>query len=189
MQFSLLLKQLSFLPERHHLKRWALGYYLVKIGFCNSIVQAETSLSYKQVRRIRADLKIKAHRRSNYGQDITSGSDLIQYSAALTIYCELRQKSNHLESVIDAYNISFKNKKDIDISGFYTACEEAYDEKLFVECVHCNVEIFTGEGLRDKLVIHRCPACKKTKWKGPSFSHKAGHISRSFEKGQQQSLF
>ncbi|EJG0015647.1 hypothetical protein DC920_RS06755, partial [Vibrio parahaemolyticus] len=116
MQFNLLLKQLNFLPERHHLKQWALGYYLVKIGFCNSIVQAETSLSYKQVRRIRADLKIKAHRRSSYGQDITSGSDLIKYSAALTIYCELRQKLNHLDSVIDAYNISFKNKKDIDIS-------------------------------------------------------------------------
>jgi len=65
---SNIFKPLPFLPSRHHLNRWAFGYYLVKKGFSTCIVMEETSFTYKQIRKIREDLAIKEHRRASYGQ-------------------------------------------------------------------------------------------------------------------------
>lgn len=89
---SNILKLLPFLPARHHLNRWAYGYYLVQKGFSTCIVMEETSFSYKQIRKIREDLAIKENRRSNYGQDIISKENWIKYSAAIHVYCELSEK-------------------------------------------------------------------------------------------------
>lgn len=99
---SNIFKPLPFLPARHHLNRWAFGYYLVKKGFSTCIVMEETSFTYKQIRKIREDLAIKERRRANYGQDIISKSDWVNYSSAIQIYCELREKLTHLESVLEA---------------------------------------------------------------------------------------
>ncbi|EGR1048492.1 hypothetical protein NMR69_002874 [Vibrio cholerae] len=186
---SNIFKPLPFLPARHHLNRWAFGYYLVKKGFSTCIVMEETSFTYKQIRKIREDLAIKERRRANYGQDIISKSDWVNYSSAIQIYCELREKLTHLESVLEAY-AWLKSKNDFDISGFYKACTEiSAGEAFFAECVHCRNEVFSGPGLRDKVVSCRCPACGKTNWERPQTDHRIGHIATLPRLNHQQSLF
>lgn len=186
---SNLFKPLPFLPDNHHLNRWAFGYYLVKIGFSNSIVQKETSFSYKQVRKIREDLSIRERRCATYGQNILSKSDWVSYSSAIQIYCELREKLTHLESVLEAYTW-LKTRKDFDISGLYKACEEiSAGEAFFAECVHCENEVFSGPGLRDKVVSKYCPACGQNNWEHPKSEHRLGHIASSPKRSQQQALF
>ncbi|EKF9762312.1 MULTISPECIES: hypothetical protein [Gammaproteobacteria] len=186
---SNIFKPLPFLPSRHHLNRWAFGYYLVKKGFSTCIVMEETSFTYKQIRKIREDLAIKEHRRASYGQDILSKEDWVNYSSAIQIYCELREKLTHLESVLEAYTW-LKSKKSFDISGFYKACEEiSIGEAFFSECVHCKSEIFSGPGLRDKVVSKCCPACGKNNWEHPKTDHRLGHIATCPKSGDQQPLF
>ncbi|EOU2519124.1 hypothetical protein [Vibrio cholerae] len=186
---SNIFKPLPFLPSRHHLNRWAFGYYLVKKGFSTCIVMEETSFTYKQIRKIREDLAIKERRRASYGQDILSKEDWVSYSSAIQIYCELREKLTHLESVLEAYTW-LKSKKDFDISGFYKACEEiSIGEAFFVECVHCKSEVFSGPGLRDKVVSKCCPVCGKNNWEHPKSAHRLGHIASTPKLSQQQALF
>lgn len=186
---SNIFKPLPFLPARHHLNRWAFGYYLVKKGFSTSIIMEETSFTYKQVRKIREDLAIKERRRASYGQDILSKEDWIKYSAAINVYVELSEKMPHVEAVIKAFEW-LKSEKNFDISGFYKACKEINGgEAFFVECVHCKSEIFSGDGLRDKVVSKCCPACGKNNWEHPKSEHRLGHIASTHKRSQQQALF
>lgn len=186
---SNIFKPLPFLPARHHLNRWAFGYYLVKKGFSTSIIMEETSFTHKQIRKIREDLAIKEHRRAAYGQDIISKLDWVNYSSAIQIYCELREKLTHLESVLEAYSW-LKSKNDFDISGFYKACTEiSAGEAFFAECVHCHSEVFSGPGLRDKVVSKCCPTCGKDNWEHPKADHRLGHIVTRPKSGDQQPLF
>lgn len=186
---SNILKLLPFLPARHHLNRWAYGYYLVQKGFSTCIVMEETSFSYKQIRKIREDLAIKENRRSNYGQDIISKENWIKYSAAIHVYCELSEKMPHIEAVIKASEL-LRREKNFDISGFYKACKEIKSgEAFFVECVHCKSEVFSGPGLRDKVVSKCCPVCGKKNWEHPKSGHRLGHIAARPKPGDQQPLF
>ncbi|EJC7034886.1 hypothetical protein BS007_RS01810 [Vibrio parahaemolyticus] len=187
---SNILKPLSFLPARHHLNRWAYGYYLVKKGFSTCIVMEETSFTYKQIRKIREDLAInKEHRRASYGQDILSREGWIKYSAAINVYVELSEEMHHIEAVVKAFEW-LKSEKNFNISGFYKACKEIKSgEAFFVECVHCRNEVFSGPGLRDKVVSCRCPACGKTNWERPQTDHRLGHIATCTKPGDQQPLF
>lgn len=182
-----ILKQLPFLPANHHLNKWAFAYYLVRKGFSTSVVMEETSFSYKQVRKIREDLAIKEHRRSTYGQDILSSLEWLKYSAAVHIYVELNEKNAHIQAVIEAYKTI---RLDFDISGFYRACQEiSTGEAIFVECIHCENEVFSGPGLRDKVVSKCCPACGKNNWEHPKSGHRLGHIAARPKPGDQQPLF
>lgn len=190
---SNIFKPLPFLPARHHLNRWAFGYYLVKSGFSTWIVQSETAFSYKQIRKIRDDLGIREHRRSCYGQDIISGSDWIKFSAGVHVYCELRVRMEHIQAVVEAYDWTTRKNTDrtkrYDISGFYVACQELYcGEAIFTECQHCQIEVFAGPGLRDRLIGSRCPGCGTQHWERPARLHRVGHIGGSSLQ-QQQSLF
>ncbi|EJL6680134.1 MULTISPECIES: hypothetical protein [Gammaproteobacteria] len=182
-------KPLPFLPGNHHLNRWAFGYYLVKKGFSTSIVMEETSFTYKQIRKIREDLSIKECSRATYGQDILSKSAWIKYSAAIHVYSELSEKMPHIEAVIKASEW-LRSEKDFDISGFYKACKEIKSgEAFFVECVHCKSEVFSGPGLRDKVVSKFCPTCGKSNWEHPKTDHRLGHIATCPKPGDQQPLF
>ncbi|EGR4374081.1 hypothetical protein DDM70_17085 [Vibrio cholerae] len=186
---SNIFKPLPFLPARHHLNRWAFGYYLVKKGFSTCIVMEETSFTYKQIRKIREDLSIKECSRATYGQDILSKSAWIKYSAAIHVYCELSEKMPHVEAVIKASEW-LRSEKDFDISGFYKACKEIKSgESFFVECVHCKSEVFSGPGLRDKVVSKCCPACGKNNWEHPKSEHRIGHIASTPKRSQQHALF
>ncbi|HEM8280860.1 hypothetical protein [Gynuella sp.] len=186
---SNIFKPLPFLPARHHLNRWAFGYYLVKKGFSTCIVMEETSFTYKQIRKIREDLSIKECSRATYGQDILSKSAWIKYSAAIHVYCELSEKMPHVEAVIKASEW-LRSEKDFDISGFYKACKEIKSgEAFFVECVHCKSEVFSGPGLRDKVVSKCCPACGKNNWEHPKSEHRIGHIASTPNRSQQHALF
>ncbi|SUI44741.1 hypothetical protein [Shewanella baltica] len=186
---SNIFKPLPFLPSRHHLNRWAFGYYLVKKGFSTCIVMEETSFTYKQIRKIREDLAIKERRRASYGQDILSKEDWITYSAAINVYVELSEKIAHIKAVIEVHD-RFNGEKDFDISGFYKACKEIKSgEAFFAECVHCKSEVFSGPGLRDKVVSKCCPACGKNNWEHPKSEHRLGHIATRPKSGDQQPLF
>ncbi|HCG6157823.1 TPA: hypothetical protein NJ142_002189 [Vibrio parahaemolyticus] len=186
---SNILKPLPFLPARHHLNRWAFGYYLVKKGFSTSIVMEETSFTYKQIRKIREDLSIKECSRATYGQDILSKSAWIKYSAAIHVYSEQSEKMAHIEAVIKAFEW-LKSEKNFDISGFYKACKEIKSgEAFFVECAHCKIEIFSGPGLRDKVISHLCPSCLMPHWEQPKMGHRLGHIAARPKSGDQQPLF
>lgn len=187
---SNIFKPLPFLPVNHHLNRWAFGYYLVKRGFSNAIVQEETSFSYKQVRKVRSDLGVNERRGNCYGQDIMSSSDWIMYSMGVHVYCELCEKMTHIEAVVEAYDCLTRKTiaKSYDISGFYAACREiSSGEAIFIECRHCYVEVFLGTGLRDKLVSSRCPACGHGDWEHPVSSRRIGHLASA--KQVQQALF
>ncbi|MDY7587522.1 hypothetical protein [Vibrio cholerae] len=189
---SKIFKPLPFLPARHHLNRWAAGYFLVKHGFSNSIIQRETTFTYKQIRRIRSDLGISERRKNCYGQDVLSATEWLAYTAAIQVYCELREKKiQHIEAVIEAHEwLSQKwRRKNIDINGFYVACDEIHNgAAIFSQCRYCNVEVFTGPGLRDRLGSRRCPACGQQNWERPSTAHRVGHIAQP-PQSQQQTLF
>lgn len=188
MQYNIF-KPLPFLPARHHLNRWAFGYYLVKKGFSTSIVMEETSFTYKQIRKIREDLAIKECSRATYGQDILSKPAWIKYSSAIHVYVELSEKMPHVEAVIKAFEW-LKSEKNFDISGFYKACKEInIGEAFFVECAHCKNEVFSGPGLRDKVVSKYCPACGKDNWEYPKSEHRLGHIATCPKLNDQQPLF
>lgn len=83
-----------------------------------------------------------------------------------------------------------KKRKNFDISGFYKACKEIKSgEAFFVECVHCKSEVFSGPGLRDKVVSKCCPVCGKKNWEHPKSGHRLGHIAARPKPGDQQPLF
>lgn len=166
------------------LDRFLLAREMAIAGYVSQIITLETTLSYKQLRRVYDSIKTSGVERCRSGRAVRSGStiiqsnlDKLQASMLMQLYRTIGGEDVLKKTNIDALNQAYRmycalryeipgyehrSFRQLSITDAWCLADELRSNLAMIEhCPYCDLEFFMSTNARLVSTRQECPFCKR----------------------------